>query len=307
MRHVRLAGVLLLLAPFAWGAEKSELINQVFPAAPGKVVWVDAGPLDLLVRAAEVPEIRVRIELSASAFKEKQALAWIEGHRPVLSDTPEQLRIDAPDPSGLKLFRGVVASKALIEVVVPNGVRPDVSTSDGTLRLEGEFSGGMPLRARAASGEIELAGWAPEVELRSTSGDLRIRASRAIGSLLVRTASGNVVLTGGARSVRCDSSSGSVLLEGLVGPIGLATTSGDVTASFDTLERGDEVHITTTSGKVRITLPPQTAPGGELASARGQIRSLYPGDADSKGGRLRLAGGGPKVVVTTTSGKIDLN
>ena len=307
MRPSRFAVALVFLAPLAWGAEKSELINQTFPTAPGKIVWVDAGPLDLLVRAAEVPEIRVRIELSAGAFKEKQALAWIESHRPVIADTPEQLRIDAPDPRGLKLFRGVVASRARIEVVVPANVRPDVSTSSGTLRLEGEFAGGRPLRGRTASGEIELAGWAPEVELRSTSGDLRVRASRAIPSLLVRTASGDIVLTGGARLVRCDSSSGSILLEGLIGPIGIATTSGNVTAAFDALERGDEVKITTTSGKVRIALPPQTAPAGELASARGQIRSVYPGDADPKGGRLRLAGAGPKLTVTTSSGKIELN
>jgi tol-pal system protein YbgF len=124
--------------------------------------------------------------------------------------------------------------------------------------------------------------------------------------LLLRSSSGNVLLTGGARVLRCDTASGKVRLEGLLGPVGIATTSGTVTARFDALAPTDEIKVSTTSGAVAITLPPGSTPGGELSSAKADIRSVYPGTADPEGGKLQLSGSGPKLAVTTTSGKIEL-
>jgi DUF4097 and DUF4098 domain-containing protein YvlB len=298
--------ILLLVAGTATAADKNEVIAKTFPTAAGKVVLVDAGALDVSVRSADIPDIRVRVELGAAAFKETQAKAWIESHRPTFDDTAGQLKIVAPDPGGVNLFKGVVISKAHMELVLPLAVRPDLSTSSATMRVEGEFAAGNPLRLRSASGDIELLGWAPEVEVRTTSGNITIRATRAIERLLARTSSGAVSLTGGARAVRCDSSSGAVALGGLLGPTTVMTTSGGVTLGFDALAADAEVKITTASGRVRVTLPPGTQPGGELSSVRGEIRSVYPGAAPANEPRLVLSGTAPKITVTTTSGKIEL-
>jgi hypothetical protein len=295
-----------LLATSALAAEKREEITKSFPYQEGKLVFVDAGPLDLSVRVSEINEIRVRVELVAGAFKASQAAAWIEASRPTIEDKDGELRIVAPAPGGVKLFKGVLITKAHIELVVPPKVLPDFSTSSGTLRAEGEFLGGKPMRLRAATGAIELTGWAPDIEARSTSGDLTLRASRSIDRLMLRTASGGVLLTGGARSTRCDTSSGKVRLEGLLGPAGIATTSGSVVARFDAVAATDEIRVTTTSGRADATLPPGSAPGGELVPSKGDIRSNYPGHADPQGGKLQLAGAGVKVFVTTSSGRIEL-
>lgn len=306
MIRARLTAFLLLAAVSAFGAERSEVITKVFPAHQGKSVYIDAGPLDLFVRSADITEIRLNVQLGAAAFKESQAVKWLEAHRPEVLDSPDTLRVITPEPKGINLFKGVVTSRARIEIVVPSFVRPDLTTSSGALQIEGEYPSARPLRLRSSTGDIELTGWAPEVEVRTTNGDMRVRAPRAIESLLARTASGEVILTGGARRVRCDTSSGNVRLDGLLGPIGIATTSGNVTGRFDALEPKDEVRVSSSSGKVRVTLPPGSTPGGEVTSARGEIRSVYPGEADPKGGRLRLSGNGPRVVVTTTSGRVEL-
>jgi DUF4097 and DUF4098 domain-containing protein YvlB len=295
-----------LLAMSAAAAEKREEITKSFPYQEGKLVFVDAGPLDLSVRVSEINEIRVRVELVAGAFMASQATAWIEASRPTIEDKDGELRIVAPSPGGVKIFKGVLITRAHIELVVPPRVLPDLSTSSGTLRAEGEFLGGKPMRLRAATGAIELTGWAPEIEGRSTSGDLTLRASRAIDKLMLRTASGSVLLIGGARSVRCDTSNGKIRLEGLIGPAGIATTSGSVTARFDSIAATDEIRISTTSGRVDVTLPPTSAPGGEIVSSKGDIRSKYAGHADPQGGKLQLAGAGVKVFVTTSSGRIEL-
>jgi len=306
MKASRLALAAALFATTAWSAERTETIAHNYPAHQGKVVIIDAGPLDVAVRSAAIDEIRLKVELSAGAFSEKQALAWLDAHRPVIQDGPDSLQLTAPDPSGVKLFKGVVVSRARVEVVLPAYVRPDLSTSTGNITVEGEFPAAKPLRLRVATGSVDFSGWAPEVEARSTSGDLRVRALRALDYFLARTADGNVQLTGGARRVRCDASSGDVRLEGLVGPIGVVSTSGDVLAQFDTLSAADEVRIGATSGQVRVGLPPGAAPGGEITSKSGEIRSVYPGTAAPEGGKLTLSGTTGSLFVSTTKGKIEL-
>lgn len=306
MRKFVIAVLLLAAGTLAGAAEKREEISRTFPASAGKLVLVDAGPLDLAVRVAEIEEIRVRVELVAGAFSEAQANAWIEAHRPAFEDREGELRLVAPDPGGVKLFRGVLVSRARVEMVLPLRVKADLSTSSGNLRAEGEFGASRPLRLRAASGDIEFVGWAPEVEARTTSGSIQIRATRTIERLLARSASGDVLSAGGVRALRADTTSGSVQADGLLGPAAVTTSGGSVRLRFDALAAGEEVNVTATSGRVRVVLPPETQAAGELVSARGEIRSEYPGESDAKGGKVRLAGTGPRVVITTTSGKIEL-
>jgi hypothetical protein len=298
--------VLLLAAGGAFAADKNEVIEQSFPSRPGKVVLIDAGALDLFVRSADIQEIRVHAELEAGAFKAAQAQQWIDAHRPALEDSEGELRIVAHDPGGVKLFKGVIVSKARMEVVLPLSVRPDLSTTSSRLRVEGEFSEARPLRLRSASGDIELAGWAPAVEIRTTSGNVTLKASRAFERLLARSASGMVALTGGARSVRCDTSSGAVSLAGLLGPANVVTTSGDMTLVYDAIPPDAEVRLSSASGRIRLTLPPGSRPGGEVASVRGEIRSVHPGTSPANEPRLKLSGTAPTLAITTTSGKIEL-
>ena len=267
---------------------------------------MDAGPLDVTVRASDIPDIRLKIELVADALTEKKAIAWLDAHRATVQDTADELRITAPNPPGINLFKGVLVTRAHIELTLPLNVRPDLSTASGSLRVAGEFPDARPLRLRTASGDSELTGWAPEIEARSTSGDISLHASRAFERLMARSASGSIELTGGARNVRCDTSSGDVRLSGVLGPVGIATTSGNIATRFDALQPGDEIHITTTSGRVALSLPPGSQPGGELISTKGEIRSSYPGLSDPKTIRLGLSGSGPKVFVTTSSSRIEV-
>jgi len=306
MKLPAIGAVLLLLASVATAAEKSQVIEKSFPSQSGKVVRVDVGPLDVYVRASDIPDIRLKVELVAAAFSEKQANAWIEAHLPTIDDTEGELRITAPDPGGVSLFKGVLGTRARVELTLPQSVRPDLSTSSGTLRAEGEFPEAKPLRLRSASGDIEFTGWVSRLEARTVSGNIQVLATRAIDDLLGRSSSGAIELTGGARKAQCDNASGDVDLAGLLGPVAVNTTSGDVVSRFDALPAGQEARITTTSGKVRVTLPPGTEPGGVLASTKGEIRSSYPGKTDPDAIKLELSGKDPKVFVTTGSGKIEL-
>lgn len=298
--------LLVLAAPAAFAAERHETIEKTFPAPAGKRVVVDAGALDVAVRRAEINEIRLRVELSAAALRETQANAWVERHMPTIEDSATEFRFSAPDVREIKLFRGVIIGRARVELVLPPGVRSDFSTSSGNLTVEGEFATARPMRLRSASGTVQFTGWAPELEVRTTSGDMRVQVTRPLERLLTRSAGGSLTLIGGAREARCESSSGSMRLEALLGSLSVTTSSGSVTALFDTLEAEHEVRVNTTTGRVQISLPPGTEPGGEIASTRGEIRSEYPGHTSTEERRLLLAGEGPRVYVATASGKVEL-
>ena len=81
MRRIALPLAFLLVAGTALAGDKDLVINETFPSRPGKVVLIDAGALDLSVRAADIGEIRVHAELGAGSFKASQSKAWIDAHR----------------------------------------------------------------------------------------------------------------------------------------------------------------------------------------------------------------------------------
>lgn len=286
-------------------AERKETIVKQKAAQEGLQVVVESGSLDLTVRVSAIDEVRVEVDLACAGFKEKAVEAWIASHRPEFIETAEAFKV-LVKPTESAFFRGVVVTRARLNLVVPPHVQLDLSSTSGNVQLDGELPKARPLRLRSASGDVEFAGYAPEVEARTTSGDIRLRFSKPVDSLLARTSSGDMEVVGGARLVRADSSSGEVRMTGLLGPVGVATTSGDVALAFDALPEGSEVRITTTSGKVRLTLPPGSKPAGEVASVSGEIRSAYAGETPGKGGKLLLSGNGPKLLVSTTSGRVEL-
>lgn len=305
MRGSWVALTLMLAGLSLQAAERKETIVKQAAAREGMQVVVESGSLDLSVRVSAIDEVRVEAELSCAGLKDKAVEAWMASHRPQFQETPEAFRV-LVQPTESAFFKGVVVTRARLNLVVPPYVQLDLSSASGNVQLDGELAKARPLRLRSSSGDVEFVGYAPEVETRTTSGDIRLRFSKPVDSLFARTSSGDVEVVGGARLVRADSSSGEVRMTGLLGPVGVATTSGDVALSFDALPEGSEVRVTTTSGKVRLTLPPGSKPGGEVSSVSGEIRSAYPGETPGKGGKLLLSGNGPKLLVSTTSGRIEL-
>lgn len=305
MRRSWLWVALMLASLGLEAAERKETIVKQAAAKEGMQVVVEAGSLDLTVRVSAIEEVRVEVELACAGFKDKAVETWVASHRPQFLETAEAFKV-LVQPTESAFFKGVVVTRARLNLVVPPYVQLDLSSTSGNVKLDGELPKAHPLRLRSASGDVEFVGYAPEVETRTTSGDIRLRFSKPVNSLFARTSSGDVEVVGGAQLVRADSSSGEVRMTGLLGPVGVATTSGDVALAFDALPEGSEVRVTTTSGKVRLTLPPGSKPAGEVVSVSGEIRSAYPGETPGKGGKLVLSGSGPKLLVSTTSGRIEL-
>ncbi len=300
-----LAALVVVAGPAA-ATQRNSSTSRHFPASPGKTVVVDAADMDVSLRAADVTDVEVTTELKISAVTDAQAERWISEHAPEFADSPERLTVTVRPVAVGFIGLGMLTGRARLSVVVPFGVIPDITTTSGTIRVRGDFAKASPLRLRTATGDMELEGAAAAVDVRTASGDARLTVVRPLEDLFARTSSGDVTLTGGARKVHADTASGDVWLDNLSGSSEVETSSGKITLAWDRLEPDATVKVRSSSGRVRLQLPPTASPQGTLRTTAGTIRCDLPGTVNEAGDAVTLAGDGPTLDVETASGEIGL-
>ncbi|NOZ78008.1 MAG: DUF4097 domain-containing protein [Acidobacteria bacterium] len=294
------------LAPAAHAYERS--INQTwtYPAKAGKKVIIDAGDVDVHVRAGDVNRVHVTAQLKISGVTVTRALSWIKYHMPTMTDQDDALTITIPRHKEGFLGLGYLTGKAHLGVILPISMIPDITTRGGTIELWGDFPGADPLRLRTATGAIHAVGAAVSVDARSVSGDIRIDVVRPLESFFARTAGGDVTLTGGAKKVHVDTASGDIWLNALSGPASIVTSSGKVTLRWDRIDPSDTIKVRGTSGDVRLVLPKGVKPSGHLRTVKGKISTDLAATISPDGMSVTFEGAGPLLDVETASGKIEL-
>ena len=179
-----------------------------------------------------------------------------------------------------------------------------------TARLPSAFGG--ELVVVASSDDIAIARFDLEkIDIRATSGDLRVDAIRS-GSIALGVTSGDLSATEleSAGAVTIGASSGDITIERISarGAIRLEATSGDVTVGMAALER--RVRIDVSSGDVVLELPPEVGFDARLEVGSGDIRSDFSiiGEITGRGDDVvgKANGGGVPVEIRTTSGDITL-
>ena len=200
----------------------------------------------------------------------------------------------------------MLTARARIALVLPRSVTPDVTTTSGTIRVEGDFPDADPMRLRSSTGGLELTGATSRLDIRTAAGDSRINVMRPLEELFARTSTGDVNLSGGARLVHVDTASGNVWLENLSGSADVATSSGKITLRWDRLEPDDRVTVRSTSGRITLVVPPHVRPRGRLTTTGGTVRSDLPGTVNEAGDTGTLDGTGPLLEIETASGEIIL-
>ncbi len=290
----------------ATAAERRVTASERFPGADGKRVVVDTAGVDAELTALDVVDVEVVHELKISAVGAERAAGWLERHTPTITDGADELRIVVAPGSDGFLGLGHLTARARIVVRAPLGSLPDLTTTSGRISVRGDFPAARPLNLRTSSGRIQLRGGAHSVDIRSTSGDATLEVFRPLEQLFARTAAGRVELVGGARQVDVETASGAVRLADLSGPARVITTGGDITLDWVRLDDGHSVVVRSSSGTVRVTLPPDVRPRGRLTTTRGRIRSGFPGVVAGTGDAVELAGDGPEIQVETASGDIEL-
>ncbi len=305
MRRAALLAVMVLcLAAPARGAERQVHETRRYDVGAGATVLLDVADMQVDLRAADIPDVAVTTELRISGVSEERAARWVEGHTPLVDAVGEGLSIRVPSGRYGFLGLGMLTAKAHLGVVMTPKAVPDITTTSGDIRVRGDFPKADPLRFRSATGDIEFEGAAPSVDVRTSSGDARLKVVRPLERLFVRSASGDVTLSGGARNVHVDTASGNVWLANLSGSAEIQTSTGKVTVRWDRLDPAATVVVSNHSGRIRLVLPDGVRPKGTASTTSGRIRCALSGTVSQDGTTVTLEGDGPKFQVTTVSGEI---
>jgi hypothetical protein len=281
------------------------------------------------------------ITLLAAGTNETEAKPLVSGHRAVTVTIPP-VEVRVPDVV-VRIPKVRVASPPAPVSVEPEPddsdedriVRGDVSGDflsnfNGSYRV-GNVSGRVKILTHA--GEVTIASAGNGAEIKTFGGDIRlgpikgdlkahtlagdVRVGPVAGSATLETSGGDIRVDriGGAANAR--TGGGDIVLLGVAGGVTAETGGGEVRIMLLGRQARGGVRIHNAGGDVLLTLPSdfqadvdlQVEDAGETEDTL--IRSDFPGVAITRGDDVQSAsgllnGGGPRLLVRTSSGSIRL-
>ncbi len=280
--------------------------SDSFIVSDGDQVVVNVWDVDVFVRSADTPMVRCTTDLRIAGTGAEKADQWIAARVPKFTENDKGLSLSLePGEEGF-LGIGAFTRRRRLGLLIPHPVIPDLTTSSGTVTIEGDFFAADPLRLRTGSGSISFDGAAKSLKIRTTSGKTEVRVVRPLDRFWVRTSSGSISLTGGALEVEVETASGDVTLAALSGSAMVSSVGGSLDLDWDHLGPNAVVTIRSLKGDITVTLPHSIRPKGVLTTTSGAIKSEFPGVVNEKGDTVTLAGDGPRLEIETASGAIHL-
>ncbi len=294
-------------AAFGSTAQKDLDVTERFPFVEGKTLVVDAADLDVTLRTADLSQIEAQVQLHISGTGDEKGQGWIDDHTPSFDDAEDVLHVTVnPAKSGFLWF-GSLSARARLDLLVPGGVIPDLTTTKGSLQVRGDFPDARPLRLRSMAGDMTMTGAAASLRIDGADGDINIEVIRPLEAFTASTSSGDVRLVGGAQEAKVSTASGKIWLENLSGSIDVSTSTGKISITWDRLGKDSTIRIRSSSGRVQLAVPQGVNPQGTLTTTTGSITSELPGEVAGDGSTLRLSGDGPTFDVETASAEIVLS
>jgi DUF4097 and DUF4098 domain-containing protein YvlB len=221
-----------------------------------------------------------------------------------------------PDPWGRSITVGDVAGD-----YAPAIASGDVSVGrvSGRVTITSR-SGQIRLKEAGKGAEVSTAGG--DIRVESVTGDLKattfggdIRAGAVSGDARLETSGGDVVVRSAGGAVTARTGGGDIVLKKVRGPVTARTSGGSITCEIaGTGGPGGE--LTTSGGDVTVTLPANYKADLEIhvsggdADADAVISQFSEVSVSRRSGHVqgegRLNGGGPKLVIRSTSGIVTI-
>ena len=292
MKNIAIPLALLLAATGA--PAHAEDFEQHVTADPHGEIAVSnvAGNID--ITAWDKPEVEVKAEVSSSQRVQ------------VESDKSHRISIVVKGSDGGGWFGG--DHGATLRLRVPSGSEINLSAVSADVHSRG-VTGRQLLRTVSGGIEADIA----DAEVKTVSGDLKLRGSGAPQHIRINTISGDVTLTNAAGDLEATTVSGDLRATlGAAHTIALHSTSGEMHFT-GRLAHDGSFEAETTSGEVHLEMPFESGYDYELRSFSGEIQDCFgqkPERTSTYGPGTRLIGtrgqGGPRVRVRTLSGDISL-
>ena len=219
-----------------------------------------------------------------------------------------------PDPWGRSISKGdlegdLVLTHAPGDVTAGQvGGRVKISTQSGQIHVK---SAGKGAELSSAGGDIRIETVMGDLKATTSGGD--IRAGAVSGDARLETAGGDLTVRSAGGSVAARTGGGDITLKKVHGPVVARTSGGTIVCEISsTAAPGGE--LVTSGGDVTITLPSNyradidvRVSGAEMEADA--ISSQFPDVVITRrpgsiSGEGKLNGGGPKLIIRSTSGSV---
>ena len=223
-------------------------------------------------------------------------------------------RVDVTSASGRTLIKVLVPGhssgdgEANLQVRIPRGSELRLSTVSADASVSGVL-GVQRLTVVSGSLITEIAG--ADLELKSVSGDVKVRGHGQSARLYISSVSGDVQLEHGAGDLELSSVSGTlgVSLDS-AHSVRARTTSGDLRFEGK-LTRDASFEATSVSGDLKVRAPAEGGYSYDLSSFSGDIENCFGARSDKSGAvghslSGTLGAGAGHVRLKTMSGDIEL-
>jgi DUF4097 and DUF4098 domain-containing protein YvlB len=284
--------LLVLMAGTAASAADDGTFDRVVPAQPRGVVEISNVNGKIEVSGWDRPEVSVHAELSSSVERVEVSS---EGGR-------TSIKVVLPHSGH--------GGEAELQVKVPRDSELNISAVGSDVATRGVLG---VQRLSTVSGDVSAELGGSDLELKTVSGDVRLKGRGQPARLHVSTVSGDVHLEHGAGDLEVSTVNGTLIVSlDSARSVRARTTSGDL-RFVGKLTRGAEFEVTTVSGDLNVRA---SADGGftyEVSSFSGDISDCFnanPERTSQYGPGTRLEGkrgeGVGRVRLKTMSGDIQL-
>ena len=222
----------------------------------------------------------------------------------------------AADPWGRSISKGDVAGDLVLDNA-PGDVtagqvvgRVKISTHSGQIHVKGAGKGA---ELSSAGGDIRIESVTGDLKATTSGGD--IRAGAVSGDARLETVGGDVVVHSAGGSVTARTGGGDITLKKAHGPVVARTSGGTIVCEISsTAAPGGE--LVTSGGDVIVTLPSNYRADIDVRVSGADVEpdvissqfpdivvSRRPGSISGEG---KLNGGGPKLIIRSTSGSVSV-
>ncbi len=137
--------------------------------------------------------------------------------------------------------------------------------------------------------------------------DVGVPAGVKVGA---HTVNSEVSVTGVTSEVRASTVNGSVNVETTGGPVSANSVNGSVHASMLHYHPAQDMRFSSVNGSVVVELPDSVNADVELSTVNGRFTTDFPvtlnGRIDPRHLRARLGAGGPRIIMRTVNGNVEL-
>ena len=209
------------------------------------------------------------------------------------------------------------------DIVVPTEYNLDISTAGGSISVD-DLEGEVALKT--SGGSIKVGEIAGNVNAKTSGGSITVERTR--GEATVNTSGGSINLGeidgpveartsgGGIRADRVDgdviahTSGGSINLKFVTGIVDAKTSGGSIHAELQK-PVSKPMELRTSGGGITLTVPSDFKADLDASTSGGRVKTDLPvtmkGTVSKTSLQGKLNGGGPKVVLRTSGGNIEIH